>query len=228
MNVMNAWRLGVLIALGTLWQAPALAQSQFVGSLEDFTGIDVGATTDLVAGQMGKVGKFASWGLRTVRSSDELAEAYRGLDSGDDAYDPLGLDDGFQAPSACGDDPDCQVCYERAMERIDFNRYYLHRAWSITTQYSKFAEDAMAFGDSASGIHGVAGLGWQLQGRPPIKQSLADLHGTYRAKYADYIRGLESGLGDLAKCESDYAGDDRWFGRYAAMYIEMVKTKYKM
>ncbi|HET6396664.1 MAG TPA: hypothetical protein VFF91_07465 [Pseudoxanthomonas sp.] len=228
MKTMKGWGVAAVV-LAVAWHAGAAAQSQFIGDLEEFTGVNVGEAVDAISGEFGEVGKVASWGVRTVRSSEELAEAYEGLGADDGRYDPLGLDsDGFQAPSACAEDVDCQECYENAMERIDFNRYYLHRAWSITTQYSKFAEGAMAFGDSASGIHGVTGLSWQLQGRPPIKQSLEKLHKTYRAKYADYIDGLERSMTKLGQCEARYAGGDRWFGRYAAVYVDMIKTKYRI
>ena len=226
----SGWRAGwrALVLAACAVHGAALAQSQFVGDLEEFTGIDVQGVADIVAGETGEVGTIAGWGIRTLRSSDELAELYEGLDASDGQYDPLGLDDGFQAPSACGDDEDCQQCYQQAMEKLDFNRYYLHRAWSITTQYSKFAEGAMAFGDSASGVHGVAGLSWQLQGRPPITQSLKSLRNTYRGKYDAYIEGLEASMQKLGQCEAEHAGDDRWFGRYAAIYLSLVKTKYKI
>lgn len=217
----------VLLLAGTCSQVQA--QSLFTGSLADFASADVSGVADVVAGELGgEAGRIAGWGVNMARSAAGLASDVGPLADEDSAYDPMGLGDDFQAPSECADKPECQQCYEQAMTRIDFNRYYLHRAWSITHQYSKFAEGAMAFGDSASGIHGMAGMSWQLQGKPPVRKALAGLKSTYRGKYADYVRGLEASLEQLGQCEATHAGNDRWFGRYASVYVSMIKDRYRI
>lgn len=219
-----------LLALGVALAAcPAAGQSLFTGSLEEFGEASVGGVADVLAGELdGEAGRIAGWGVGMVKSAAELVEGVGPLSPEDDAYDPMGLDDGFQAPSECAEDAACQQCYEEAVARIDFNRYYLHRAWSITDQYTRFAEGAMAFGDSASGIHGMAGMSWQLQGKPPIRHALKGLKDTYREKYAAYVAGLEGSLKELGECEARHAGADRWFGRYAGMYVSMVRDRYRI
>jgi hypothetical protein len=209
--------------------APALAQSLFAGTLRDFAHADVAGVADVLAGELGgEAGRIASWGAGMVRPATGLVQEVGPLAQEDASYDPMGLGEDFQAPSECADKPECQQCYEKAMARIDFNRYYLHRAWSITHQYARYAEGAMAFGDSASGIHGLAGMSWQLQGKPPVRQALAELKTTYRRKYADYVKGLEGALEELGRCEATHAGNDRWFGRYASVYVGMVKDRYRI
>ncbi len=223
-------RAGRLLALcAALAACPAAGQSLFSGSLEDFSEASVGGVADVLAGELGgEAGRIAGWGVGMVNSATDLVGKVGPLSPEDDAYDPMGLDEGFQAPSECAEDPACLQCYEDAVARIDFNRYYLHRAWSITDQYTRFAEGAMAFGDSASGIHGMAGMSWQLQGKPPIKQALKGLKDTYREKYAAYVEGLEGSLKELGECEARHAGADRWFGRYAGMYVSMVRDRYRL
>lgn len=222
----------LLLVAGLAPWGPAQAQRQFTGSLADFSGADVEGVGDAVGDLIGigdeNTGELFKWGVKTVTSTTGFADAYRGLGDDDGDYDPLGLDDGFQAPSACGDNEDCQACYQAATERLDFNRYYLHRAWSITTQYTRFAESAKAFGDSTSGIHGAAGLGWQLHGRPPIEKALGQLRNSYRGKYQAYIEGAEGALEQMGQCEAQYAGDDRWFGRYAGLYVSLIRSKYQI
>ena len=224
--------LALVLLAGLAPWGLAQAQRQFIGSLAAFSGVDVEGTGDALGDVIGEgnkgAGELFKWGVKTVGATGEFADRYRGLGDDDGDYDPLGMDDGFQAPSQCGDDEDCQGCYRTATERLDFNRYYLHRAWSITTQYTRFAEGAKAFGDSTSGVHGVAGLSWQLQGRPPIDKALGQLRNTYRDKYRSYIEGAEAALKQMGECEAQYAGDDRWFGRYAALYLSLVKSKYQI
>ena len=221
--------LVVLLLLGVGWHGSVQAQSLFPGSLEDFADADVGGVADVLAGELGgEAGRIAAWGVGMVNSATGLVGEVGPLAGEDSAYDPMGLGDDFQAPSECAENQECQQCFEQAMTRIDFNRYYLHRAWSITHQYSKFAEGAMAFGDSASGIHGVTGMSWQLQGKPPIRKALAGLKTTYRTKYGEYVNGLQGALEQMGQCEARYAGGDRWFGRYASVYVSLIRDKYRI
>ena len=84
-----------------------------------------------------------------------------------------------------------------------------------------FAPDSGTGAESVVTLGGVAGLSWQLQGHPPIAQSLKGLRNTYRGKYDAYIEGLEASMRKLGQCEAEHAGDDRWFGRYAAIYLSL-------
>jgi len=225
----NKWMVTGLLLAALGWQAPAGAQSLFMGTLRDFSRAEVAGVADVVAGELeGEAGRIAGWGVGMVRSAVDLVRDVGPLAGEDSSYDPMGLDDGFQAPSSCAEDDECQQCYEKAMAEIDFHRYYLHRAWSITDQYSRYAEGAMSFGDSASGIHAMAGMSWQLQGKPQIREALEGLRRSYREKYTIYVNGLEEGLRQLGQCEARYAGGDRWFGRYAGMYVSMVRDKYRI
>lgn len=84
----------------------------------------------------------------------------------------------------------------------------------LTAANVKMAKSAIAFGDSASGVHGVAGLSWQLQGKPQIDEAVKKLKGTYERKAGEYLAGLEDSLKRLGQCEAEHFGEHDWYQRY--------------
>lgn len=168
----------------------------------------------------------ALWGVGTYNSYVDFRRAYDALDGDDGGYDP-DFGDGPTVPSACAGSEECNACYARAVERIDFNRFWLHRAWSITHAHLNMAKKAASFGDSASGIHGVSGLGWQLGGKPQIEQATRSLRNTYRDKSGEYLDNLESALRQLGECESEHFGERDWYGRFGFLYVSFMRAKYE-
>lgn len=134
---------------------------------------------------------------------------------------------GPTVPSQCAEHEECAQCYSEAVRKIDFNRFYIERARCITATNVKMANSAMAFGDSASGIHAVSGLSWKLQGKPQIEQAVASLRQTYTSKAGQYLGGLEGALKKLGKCEATYYGQDDWYQRYGWIYYNFMKAKYE-
>ncbi|MBB1061220.1 hypothetical protein [Marilutibacter spongiae] len=133
---------------------------------------------------------------------------------------------GPTVPSHCAEGDACRQCYEEAVRKIDFNRFYIERARCITAANVKMANSAMAFGDSASGIHAVSGLSWQLQGKPQIEQAVGKLKQTYTHKAGQYLDGLQGALKELGQCEAEHYGEDDWYQRYGWIYHNFMQAKY--
>lgn len=172
--------------------------------------------------------ELTKWGVGTVVDARELYDDWNSLDSAEaecgaaynDASAPT-------VPSSCAEDSACEACYSEAVRRIDFNRFYIERARCITAANVKMANSAMAFGDSASGVHGVAGLSWQLQGKPQIEEATDKLKATYVRKAGEYLSGLESSLKQLGQCEAEHFGERDWYQRYGWIYLNFMKSKYE-
>lgn len=128
-------------------------------------------------------------------------------------------------PSQCGD-AECVACYQSVTRKIDFNRFYIERARCITASTVKMANSAMAFGDSTSGIHAVAGLSWQLQGKPVIEKEVRKIKGTYTKKAGQYLGNLDQAMQELGQCEARHYGERDWYQRYGWIYVNFMKAKY--
>ncbi|MDH5824110.1 hypothetical protein QFW77_14100 [Luteimonas sp. RD2P54] len=168
----------------------------------------------------------ALWALKTYDSYVDFRRAFDALDDGDGAYDP-DLGEGPTVPSGCAESDECNACYARAVERIDFNRFWLHRAWSITHSHLTMAKKATAFGDSASGFHGMSGLAWQLGGKPQIEQATGSLRNTYRSKSREYLDNLESAMRQLGECEAEHFDERDWYGRFGFLYVSFMRGRYE-
>ncbi len=162
-----------------------------------------------------------------ARNADDLLRNVEALDAQEAACGSAYTDaSGPTVPSQCAEHDDCRQCYEEAVRKIDFNRFYIERARCITAANVKMANSAMAFGDSASGIHAVTGLSWQLQGKPQIKEAVEKLKKTYTSKAGDYLDNLEGSLKQLGQCEARHYGEDDWYQRYGWIYHNFMKAKY--
>lgn len=128
-------------------------------------------------------------------------------------------------PSQCAD-ADCVACYQGVTSKIDFNRFYIERARCITASTVKMANSAMAFGDSTSGIHAVAGLSWQMQGKPVIEKEVRKIKGTYTKKAGQYLGNLDQAMQELGQCEARHYGERDWYERYGWIYVNFMKAKY--
>jgi len=168
-----------------------------------------------------------TWGVGTVVTGRELLNDWNALDESDAQCGAAYSDTSAPTvPSSCAEDSACQQCYQEAARKLDFNRFYIERARCITVAHVKMANSAMAFGDSASGVHGVAGLSWQLQGKPQIKQAVEKLKGTYTQKAGQYLDGIDGALRRLGECEAEHHGERDWYQRYGWIYLNFMKAKY--
>jgi hypothetical protein len=116
---------------------------------------------------------------------------------------------------------------QRAENAVQFNRTYLHIAWSTTHQTLEYTDRAIAFGDAASGIHSTQALAWQLAGKPQITEAVTSLRKTYDAKYRIYIRNLEQALEAMNQCEQENFAIRDLYQRFSSLYLEFVKARYQ-
>ena len=115
----------------------------------------------------------------------------------------------------------------RHEEAIQFNRRYLHTAWSTTHQTLEMANKALAFGDTVSGIHSTQGLAWQLGGRPQIEDAVEDLKKTYARKYNDYLREIQNSLQRMSQCEQENFAISDLYRRFGFLYVEFIRARYQ-
>jgi hypothetical protein len=168
----------------------------------------------------------AAWGVDTVGAASEFLDNWRALSDTDDRCTLS--DPGPQIPSSCGEPGSkCYTCYERATSSLNFNRRNLHRAWCITHTNLSMAKSAIGFGDSSSGIHGVAGLSWSLGGKPQIEAAMRDLRATYDRRQGDFIRAIDGNLQSLGKCEAEHFNEADWYTRFGFLYLDHLRTRYK-
>jgi hypothetical protein len=165
--------------------------------------------------------------IGVARDANELLRNADSLDAEEKACGDAYTDaSGPTVPSQCAENEECRDCYEEAVRKIDFNRFYIERARCITAANVKMANSAVAFGDSASGIHAVAGLSWQLQGKPQIEQAVTKLQKTYTTKAGQYLGNLQGALQELGQCEAKHYGEKDWYQRYGWIYHNFMKAKY--
>jgi hypothetical protein len=166
-------------------------------------------------------------GVGIMVTGRELVTDWQALDNLDASCDAALSGGGPTVPSSCADSDACRSCYQEATRSIDFNRRYIERARCITAANLKMAKSAEAFGDSASGVHGVMGLSWQLQGKPQIKEATDKLKKTYVEKAGVYLAALEKGLQKLGQCEAEHFNEPDWYARYGWTYMTFMRSKYQ-
>jgi hypothetical protein len=151
------------------------------------------------------------------------------LDPSDGPYDPMNAPDlNPTIPSSCAEEGStCQQCVMSAEQNIQFNRTYLHIAWSITNSHIRYGERMMKIGDTGSNFHGAMALSWQLGGRPQIESALSDLRETYKRKYRDYFENIERSVLKLSRCEQDNFAINDLYERFGALYIDMIQVRYE-
>jgi hypothetical protein len=146
---------------------------------------------------------------------------------GDSPYDPTKNGDDQQVPTGCAEaNSKCAECVRRHEASIQFNRRYLHVAWSTAHNAITQANRAIAVGDTASGMHATQGLAWQLGGKPQIVEALDDLRVHYRQKADIYIGHIEDSMRALAQCEADNFAIRDLYTRFGVLYVEMLKARY--
>ncbi|MEO1438637.1 MAG: hypothetical protein AAFV80_24060, partial [Bacteroidota bacterium] len=111
-----------------------------------------------------------------ANSLQSLIESYEGLSEGDRRadLDPRGTPG---IPSICVSNEACSSCFEAALGDFNETRRVFTQLEAIYTSTKTFVDNAIAFGDNASGVHAVTGLAWQAE-RKKIQESFK---GTTRA-----------------------------------------------
>ncbi|MDQ3068511.1 MAG: hypothetical protein M3R55_02130 [Acidobacteriota bacterium] len=182
----------------------------------------VGQTSGWIADALGKGGKAGA----------EALGAYDPLTKGDQALDPNYRPQGSPSvPSHCTA-PDgkssegCNDCYAAAYRKLTAVRTAFEKLRRVGTTTRAFTAKSIAFGDSVSGVHGVAGLGWQPE-RAKIEQSLRDFEKAYDSKHTELSGLLEVALKDIGQCERTHFNMPDWYDRYGFMYYTFMSDRYR-
>jgi hypothetical protein len=170
---------------------------------------------------------LGGWGLRTLRSWQDLVDAYQPLTRDDPTYQPNYRPPGApEVPSNCEGVEGCGSCYQDAHAELNRVRTSLERLRVAYKATKDFATKSIAFGDTASGIHAVTGLAWQVE-RDKITKALEELNHTYDAKHAELIPRLEKALRAISECERKFFGTKDWYNRYGFIYYTFMSDRYK-
>lgn len=178
-------------------------------------------------------------GLGHLNSAMDLYESSRGfteadaeladvLNPDDNAFDPDFDPDGApHLPGHCATEggEDC-TCYERAYRQLNFVRFYLERLSAIYGATDNYTKNAIAFGDSMSGLHGGFGIAWPPE-RRGIQDAFAKMGRTYDEKYEGYMNGLREALQAVSACEEQHYGVTDWYNRYGFVYYSFMRDRYK-
>lgn len=161
-----------------------------------------------------------------------MLDAYGALTKGDQSLDPNYRPDGSPNVPAHCTAPDgtssegCNECYASAYRKLTAVRTAFEKLRRVGTTTRAFAAKSIAFGDSVSGVHGVAGLGWQPE-RTKIEQSMKSFEGAYDAKHTELSGLLEVALKDIGQCEAKHFGVQDWYDRYGFMYYTFMVDRYR-
>lgn len=170
---------------------------------------------------------WAAFGIELVTNAGEMRDAYSNLAPGDASYDPDFSPPGApEVPARCAASADCENCFQEAQRKLNFMRYNLEKLRIIYRSTKDYADNAMAFGDSASGIHGVSGLAWQHE-KVGIQKSLEKLGKTYDEKYRGMMRSLLGALQEVAGCERQHFNELDWYNRYGFMFYSFMEERYR-
>ncbi|HEY5948354.1 MAG TPA: hypothetical protein VIV40_22815 [Kofleriaceae bacterium] len=170
--------------------------------------------------------QWAGLGISVAGAAHELLDAYTALTHLDANCMDLGNAGAPPVPTGCLDSAACGECYTSAQRRLDGMRINLERLRCVYTTAATFAKKAMAFGDSASGIHAVTGLEWQTQ-KAGIQQELTNLQHSYDVKLGQMLPNLRSSLEALGECEARYFHTSDWFQRFGFIYYTFMADRYK-
>lgn len=183
-------------------------------------------TNNLDLGQKGALELLEHFGniLKAVNSASELYDAMKALDNNECVPD-LTADARAMMPGGCDDEAACNVCYEKAVTRLNHVRKNLARMSCLKMNTKTYVESAIAFGDDVSGIHGAMGLAWHNE-RKGIKEGYEKFKKTYDTKYIEMMESLETALKEINQCEAEFGMKD-WYQKAGFIYFEMMKEKYK-
>ena len=147
--------------------------------------------------------------------------------SADGPYDPSENGGNQQIPSACAEAGSvCGQCVQRNEAILQFNRRYLHVAWSTTHQTLEYTKEAIAFGNGVSELSNTS-LSWQLAGKPQIIEAVQSLRKTYDAKYRIYINNMEQAMNAMTECETDNYSVQNLYQQFSGLYLDFVKARYQ-
>lgn len=120
----------------------------------------------------------------------------------------------------------CRSCYEAAHRKLTAVRVAFEKLRRVNATTQAFTQKSLAFGDAASGVHGVAGIAWQAE-RRKIEQSLVHFNGQYDAKYDELLGLLQAALEAVSACEERHFKVSDWYDRFGFIYYSFMADRYR-
>ena len=176
--------------------------------------------------------------IDSQKTAAELFDAYQALTREDRRmepdYSPAGMP---QIPARCAPPPAkthaeataggaCGACFQEAYRQLSAVRAAFEKLRRLNIATQTFTTKSLAFGDSVSAIHGVAGLAWQTQ-RRGIEQSLANFNMQYDKKYDELVIILRKDLQRVGDCERRYFNEPDWYSAAGSMYYAFMVDRYR-
>jgi len=167
----------------------------------------------------------ANYGVNTMRSFFEFVDAFKDLNRADRQFDPSARPEGTpDLPVSCSSGS-CMACYEEAHGKLRRSLFTLGRLQSIYNRTKTFVDKAVAFGDSASGIHAVTGLTWQAE-KSNIQGTMTEMNTAYDKKKPELMAPFKSALEMIADCERQHFNNPDWYNRFGFIYYSFIDQKY--
>lgn len=142
----------------------------------------------------------------------------------DEDYDPEGMP---EVPLQCAESEKCASCFEPAYERLKNVRIRFEKVRRVYAWTKAYKERAFALGDSAAGIHGLAGLAW-VGKRVELERSYKKFEATVDAKYEELRQELRASLEQIAACEEEVYGEKDWYNRFGFIYYQFMADRYRL
>ena len=130
-------------------------------------------------------------------------------------YDPKGMP---EVPLQCAESDECRACFTPAYARLNAVRIRFEKLRRTYTWTKAYKERAFALGDSAAGIHGIAGLAWVGE-RVKLERQYKGFEASVDAKYEELMKELRGSLEQIAACEEKVYGEVGWFDRYGFILL---------
>jgi hypothetical protein len=176
-------------------------------------------------GQLKEAGGWGKQGMGGFAAAKALGDAWKPLTDTDKSIVDQ-MKGGPRIPSKCIEGTGCSSCFEAAQDSLNTNRFALIKLGAIGKWTDNFTKKSLAFGDSASGVHGVTGIAWAYE-RQKIEASYASFGTQYDAKYRELIGYLENSLRKVGQCEAKYFKSDDWYDRYGFIYYSFMADRYR-
>jgi len=202
------------------------------GWLFDAANAAVGAAKTAAPGATGQAFGWVQDAMGKGKAGAEMLGAYGPLTDGDKALDPNFRPPGSPAVPASCTAPDgksgegCNDCYAKAYGKLTAVRLAFEKLRRVNATTQAFAAKSIAFGDAVSGVHGVAGIGWQPE-RTKIENSVKEFNKAYDAKYNELAGLLQIALKDIGQCEAKHFKVNDWYDRYGFMYYTFMADRYR-
>jgi len=178
------------------------------------------------APQMAKGLAWGKLGIDAALKASDFANAYKPLSPDDSSLgnvSPAGMP---RIPSKCVEGTGCAGCYEKAYGDLNHLRFSFAKLGAVGKWTDNFTKKSIAFGDSVSGIHGVAGIAWQAE-RSKIEASYRSFGTAYDSKYEELIGDLEGALREISVCEAKHFDSPDWYDRYGFIYYSFMADRYR-